>query len=155
MIYKKEFEEKEIKYFNIIHPHSKEILSIDSNINLNILIDSSYDGYINLYTIPDLNIVRSIYNNPNKLIIEKVLLSSTPLPSFLTYSNEKEFKVYSINGKELYNEFIEDDFINPQIQTDEDFVDYLIYESNEINHNIVVRQFPYLGIVEINNNKTN
>ena len=83
------------------------------------------------------------------------MLSSTPLPSFLTYSNEKEFKVYSINGKELYNEFIEGDFIYPQVQTDEDFVDYLIYESNGINHNIVVRQFPYLGIVEINNNKTN
>ena len=113
------------------------------------LIDSSYDGYINLYTIPSLKLIRSIYNNPNNIIIENVFLSSTPLPCFLTYSNEKELTCYSINGKELYNEQIVDDFIFPEIQKDDNFIDYLIYESNIETHDIVIRQLPYLGKVEI------
>jgi len=149
IIYKKEFLKDSIEYQNIIHPHTKEIISINSNSNLNMLIDSSYDGYINLYTIPSLKLIRSIYNNPNNIIIENVFLSSTPLPCFLTYSNEKELTCYSINGKELYNEQIVDDFIFPEIQKDDNFIDYLIYESNIETHDIVIRQLPYLGKVEI------
>ena len=150
IIYKKEFFNDSIEYVNIIHPHTKEIISINSNSNLNMLIDTSYDGYVNLYTIPSLKLVRSIYNDPNNLIIEKVFLSSNPLPCFLTYSNEKELISYSINGKELYHESIDDDIFYPEIQTDDNFIDYLIYESNTESHEIVIRQFPFMGIVKIN-----
>ena len=151
LIYKNEFLKKEIEYYNIINYHTKEIISIDSNTNLNILIDSSYDGYINLYLIPSFNLIRSIFFNPNLFIIEKVFLSSNPLSCFLIFTNEKEFKCFSINGKEIYNEFIEEDFINPQIITGDNFIDYLIYEGNKNNFSIFIRQFPYLGIVEKKN----
>ena len=150
IIYKKEFLNDSIEYVNIIHPHTKEIISINSNSNLNMLIDSSYDGYVNLYTIPSLKLFSSIYNDPNNLIIEKVFLSSNPLPCFLIYSNEKELISYSINGKDLYHESIDDDILYPEIQTDDNFIDYLIYESNTESHEIVIRQFPFMGIVKIN-----
>ena len=151
LIYKNEFLKKEIEYYNIINYHTKEIISIDSNTNLNILIDSSYDGYINLYLIPSFNLIRSIFFNPNLFIIEKVFLSSNPLPCFLLFTNEKEFKCFGINGKEIYSEFIEEDFINPHILTGENFIDYLIYEGNKNNSSIFIRQFPYLGLVEKKN----
>ena len=151
LIYKNEFSQKAIEYYNIINYHTKEIISINSNTNLNILIDSSYDGYINLYLIPSFTIIRSIFFNPNLFIIEKVFLSSNPLPCFLLFTNEKEFKCFGINGKEIYSEFIEEDFINPQILTGENFIDYLIYEGNKNNSSIFIRQFPYLGLVEKKN----
>ena len=148
IIYIKESLESEINYYNIIRPHSKEIISINSNINLNMLISSSYDGYIHLYVIPSLKIIRSIYINPNNILIEKVFLSSTPLPCFLLFSNEKQFICYSINGEKLYDDYIEDDFIYPQVFTGNNFIDYLIYNSSENTYNIIIRQFPYMGIVE-------
>ena len=148
IIYIKEPLESEINYYNIIHPHSKEIISINSNINLNMLISSSFDGYIHLYVIPSLKIIRSIYINTNNILIEKVFLSSTPLPCFLLFSNEKQFICYSINGEKLYDDYIEDDFIYPQLFTGNNFIDYLIYNSSENTYNIIIRQFPYMGIVE-------
>ena len=148
IIYKREYVENKIKYHNIIHPHLKEIISINSNINLNILISSSYDGFIHLYTIPSLKIFRSIYFNPNDILIEQVFLSSTPLSCFLLYSNEKELICYSINGEKICNFYNEDDFIFPGVYTGNNFIDYLIYKSNENTNNIIIRQFPYLGIIE-------
>ncbi len=151
LIYKNEFSQNTIEYYNIINYHTKEIISINSNTNLNILIDSSFDGFINLYLIPSFTVIRSIFFNPNLLIIEKVFLSSNPLPCFLIFTNEKEFKCFGINGKEIYTEFIEEDFINPHILTGENFIDYLIYEGNKNNSSIFIRQFPYLGLVEKKN----
>ena len=50
------------------------------------LIDSSNDGYINLYTLPKMEIVTSIYKED---IIKNIFLSSSPLPSFVIYINNK------------------------------------------------------------------
>ena len=75
------------------------------------LIDSSNDGYINLYTLPKMEIVTSIYKED---IIKNIFLSSSPLPSFVIYINNK-FDCYDINCENIniqssyYNIIIEDD----------------------------------------------
>ena len=78
--------------------HSKKINNINVSNELNMLIDCSDDGYINLYTLPKIELVNSIY----KENINYVFLSSSPLPSFVTYSNvSKYFCCYNINCKRI------------------------------------------------------
>ena len=83
------------KYF--LH-HSKKINFINVNNDLNMLIDCSDDGYINLYTLPKMELVNSIYRED---IIYNVFLSSSPLPSFITFSNKKFFDCYNINCENI------------------------------------------------------
>ncbi len=101
---------------NIFNPiyylnHSDKITCIYVNNELNMLIDSSNDGYINLYTLPKMEIVNSIYK---KDIVKNIFLSSSPLPSFVIYINNK-FECYNINCENIniqspyYNIIIEDD----------------------------------------------
>ena len=80
------------KYF--LH-HSKKINHINVNNELNMLITCSNDKYVNLYTLPKIELVNSIYR---KDIVNYVFLSSSPLPSFVTFSdNKKSFDCYNIN----------------------------------------------------------
>ena len=44
----------------VIYDHSNEVTSINLNENLNVLASSSTDGYINLYTLPNSRLYRSI-----------------------------------------------------------------------------------------------
>ena len=74
---------------NIFNPtyylyHLDKINCIYVNNELNILIDSSNDGYINLYTLPKMEIINSIYKED---IVKNIFLSSSPLPSFVIYIN--------------------------------------------------------------------
>ena len=48
------------------------------------LIDSSNDWFINLYTLPKMEIVNLIYKED---ILKKIFLSSSSLPSFVIYIN--------------------------------------------------------------------
>ena len=101
---------------NIFNPyyylyHLDKINCIDVNNELNILIDSSNDGYINLYTLPKMEIINSIYKED---IVKNIFLSSSPLPSFVIYINNK-FDCYNINCENIniqspyYNIIIEED----------------------------------------------
>ena len=82
----------------ILH-HSKKINFINVNNDLNMLIDCSDDGYINLYTLPNIELVNSIYKEE---IVNNVFLSSSPLPSFITFSGEtKYFDCYNINCENI------------------------------------------------------
>ena len=63
------------------------------------LIDYSDDGYVNLYTLPKMELVNSIYRED---IVNNVFLSSSPLPSFITFcSSRKIFDCYNINGENI------------------------------------------------------
>ena len=83
------------KYWKIylILYHLDKINCIDINNELNILIDSSNDGYINLYTLPKMEIINSIYK---KDIVKNIFLSSSPLLSFVIYINNK-FDCFNLN----------------------------------------------------------
>ena len=128
------------KLIKMIHPHSKQINYIHINSNLNMLIDCSNDGYVNLYTLPYLKIVRSIYSMN---VINKVFLSSSPLPSFIVFSNNNELISYSINGYQISNYFIENDFDEPMILKGNNFEDYLIYKQKNY-FQITAIKLPYL-----------
>ena len=75
--------------------HSKKINHINVNNELNMLITCSEDCFVNLYTLPKIELINSIYR---KDIINYVFLSSSPLPSFVTFSNNKKaFDCYNLN----------------------------------------------------------
>ena len=141
------YEEKEVNrgkfnYINIIHPHTKQINYLNVNLTLNMLIDCSNDNLINLYIIPSLKIVRSIYNDTS-LIIEKVFLSSSPLPSFITYSRDNHLVSYSINGKKLTSVYINNEFNEPS-DISGNFVDYFIYRKGKNFLSFNIKKLPYL-----------
>ena len=159
--------------------HLDKINCIYVNNELNILIDSSNDGYINLYTLPKMEIINSIYKED---IVKNIFLSSSPLPSFVIYINNK-FDCYNINCENInckstyFNIIIKDDdyfnkneeneIIKPKIceikyqnninykyleedkgdlnnaivVTNNNFVDYLLYQ---INNFIIIRKFPFM-----------
>ena len=65
-----------------LNDHISEIKYIDYNSRLNLLIDYSLDGYINLYTVPTLKLIRSIQSKDLGImeIIKNVVLISNPFP---------------------------------------------------------------------------
>ena len=166
---------KYIELLKVIKSHNNNrINSISINNNLFLFADCSYDGYINIYTYPKINLIKSIYLNDNKIKkdeIDYVFLSSQPLPVIVVYSNKNcLFKTYSINGKELnydYNDlslleeivlplYNNDSMISPIIITDYKFNEYLCYIFKY--KYILIRKFPemkcYLKINCPNSNYT-
>ena len=132
--------EEKVIFYKMIHSHIKKINNIYINSTLNMFIDYSDDNYINLYTLPKAEITHSIYEKN----ITFVLLSNSPLPCFITYSNEdKLFKCYNVNGKELIKLEIDEGVHNPFIYTSKNFVDYLVYKSDY--EKLIIRKFPYLN----------
>ena len=85
---------------NKLSDHTKVIKYIDYNPILNLLADYSLDGFINLYIMPSLKLIRAIQtkdlNIPGK--IEKIALISCPLPLLCVVSSVK-ITVLDINGE--------------------------------------------------------
>ena len=123
----------------IIHYHTKKITSICHNNILHLMISSSEDGYINIHTIPNCTLVNSIYDN--NFIPDKILISYTPLPSFIIYKNNGNlFRVYSINGRKLLNEDkVIDDVKEIYIGKNSSFIEFL-----KVNDKDIVYKLPYL-----------
>ena len=140
-----------IQFFAIKNNHTDRINYINSNVRLNMFIDCSSDGYINLYIMPKVQLVRSLYNDYSYgIFIDFVFLSSSPLPSFTLHSNKNSFICYSINGDKLdivkeknieENPFI----ISPIVYYNHDFMDYLIYGTG--NNYLRIRKFPYMNLI--------
>ena len=74
----------------IICYHTKRINYINSNSNLQLFIDCSCDGFINIYTITNFTLINSIHIISHEFLVDIVILSSFPLPSFLIYSKKKK-----------------------------------------------------------------
>ena len=138
--------ENVLTFKNFVKHHEKKIIYINCSYNLNLIIDSSEDFYINIYTIPDLNLVNSIKDYET---FDYVFLSSSPLPSFVIYSSQKSlFKCYNINsfplGIEQENLFKRNnELLFPLIYTDFNNIDYLIYIQDQ---KIFIRKFPFMNL---------
>ena len=111
----------DIELYKVFHDHSKEIIDIAVNDILKIFVDISNDGFINIYTFPECDLINSIYIKVKENeIFEKIYLSSSPLPSIIIKTNNKLIS-YSINGKFLKE--IENKETNIKLVTEE-FIDY-------------------------------
>ena len=137
----------------IIHPHTKSIISLDQNNILHLIISSSEDGYINIYTMPNAILINSIYLP--FFLANYVLFSYSPLPSFLVYNIEQKiFKVYSINGRFIIDKIIQN--VNkPKIERNKYFFEYLKINDEK---NSIVYKLPYLkeiNLNDINNDEIN
>ena len=87
----------------ILTDHLNEIKYIDYNPRLNLVVDYALDGFINLYTMPTLKLIRSIQTldfDINEKIIYVVLISN-PFPMICCTTHSKIF-IFDING-ELIN----------------------------------------------------
>ena len=148
-----------IIFFRIKKNHTEAIININANSRLNMFIDCSLDCFINIYTMTKVELIKSIYNdNSYGSLINYVFLSSSPLPSFIYYTNKNMFNCYNING-ELLDIICEENFlqnkdmINPIIFTDSNFMDYLIYGT--ISNFLFIRKFPNMNLMYyININQT-
>ena len=133
-----------------------EITSISINDSLNMFSVSSRDGYINLYILPTIDLVRTIYlnknnqdNNSKDIFANKIFLSNYPLPCIVSYINsQKIFKSYTINGK-LIGEVTETNKItnlkSPIVYTNNNFQDILIYGTDD--GFIKILQFPEMFLI--------
>ena len=157
-----------ITFVKLIHNHTKKINSIHCNTILNMFIDCSDDNYINLYTLPRFDFVRSYHFNNYK--IDYIFLSSHSLPSFITISNTNNLiESYSINGTKITSKKIDEvnsENISEQINDIKDknnnvicnqinsaifisdawFRDYIIYILNK--KFIFVREIPLLEDIQ-------
>ena len=128
-------------FYIIIRNHTKKIISIEQSNILNLMISSSEDGYINIYTLPNGILVNSVYFSD--FMADQVFLSYSPLPSFIIYNKKKHsFKSFSINGRYLLKEDkIIDDIEKMKIERDIYFIEYLICSNK---NNIKYYKLPYL-----------
>jgi len=92
-----------------LNDHTNEIKFIDYNPRLNLVIDYALDGFINLYTMPTLKLIRSfqikdyVKNYDINYKIQYVVLISNPFPMICFIDIEKKVYILDING-ELINE---------------------------------------------------
>jgi len=115
------------KYY-VLYDHIKSITDIAYNDRLNVLVSTSLDGLCHLYTFPIINLINSFKISDN-IYANNIFISSSPLPSIILYiDSNKEFLIYSINGKKIYNKkFNENDIIdNIKIFKDAFFRDFII-----------------------------
>ena len=164
------FKENRIFYhlIKIIKSHSNfAINSISINNDLNLFADCSYDGFVNIYSLPKIHLINSIFIDKTiyNFTMDYVFLSAQPLASIVLYSNSKnQFKCYSINGKELnssetdinlidskYDKYSkwDESMSSPIIFTDFQFKDYLVYILKK--KYVIIRQFPSMKVVTIIN----
>ena len=91
---------KEYELIKTLNDHTNEIKYIDYNPRLNLVIDYGLDGFINLYTMPQLKLILSIQikdywiNEP----INYVVLMSNPFPMICCISS-KHIIIFDINGE--------------------------------------------------------
>ena len=150
----------------ILYDHCDSITSISINENLNMFATSSLDGYINIYTLPSFNLVRSIrisskvkcdindydYNELKTnefLYADNLFLSSCPLPCLTFYILSKRvFKSYTINGEfisKVKEEIDTGSLKCPIIFQNLNFQDFLIYGTDD--GYVKIRSFPGMKLV--------
>ena len=108
-----------------INDHSKKINCIQSHSSLNMFIDCSDDGFVNIYTLPKVKFVSSVYLKDNVPIYS--FLSMIPVPCFIVYVKNK-FILYDLKGiiiQEKNN--IEDIHNLPIMKVDLFFNEYISY----------------------------
>ena len=98
-----------------LNDHTNEIKFIDYNPRLNLVIDYALDGFINLYTMPTLKLIRSfqikdyVKNYDINYKIQYVVLISNPFPMICFIDIEKKVYILDINGELISEKEIDKD----------------------------------------------
>ena len=130
-----------------------EIISMDLNEKLNIFVTYSKDNICMIYTYPKFILVNSfkLYNMNEEIFANKILISYSPLPSHLFYSEKNnKLYVYSING-EKYTEKKIEKINNLKIFSNSYSQDYIYFNENNI---INIFNMPDLSKIHIVNLKS-
>ena len=122
--------EKDNRWVKItdLFDHNKDISNIFISNTLNVLATACIDGFVNLYTFPNFHFLRAIKLD-NNITADYVFLSNSPLPCVAIYSRSNyTFYVYSVNGKKIYSDIVEEQgiLLSPQVFTDISFNDFLV-----------------------------
>ena len=146
------YEVKDITYLLIkkIQYNHKAINYLFLSDELNAFASCSEDKYVNIYSLPNCNIIHSLeIEEP-----EFVLLSGKPLPVCVIYSKKNQkLLVYSVNGHFINEVKVDNKPQYPIIYTNKHFRDYLIYS---IRGSIYIRSLPNLELyntIKLNPNK--
>ena len=150
LIYAYEINETSFMLIKKIQYHQKAINYLFLSDELNAFVSSSEDKYINIYSLPNCDIIHSFeIDEP-----EFALLSARPLPICITYSKKvHKLLSYGVNGHFITGVEIENTPQYPIVYTNRHFRDYLIYS---IKGFIYIRSLPNLesfNIIKLNANK--
>jgi hypothetical protein len=148
-IYKIDFENFKWELYKIIYHQMGPISDININDELYLFSTCSIDGFINLYTMPDCKLIRSIKvptgeNNDGQC--NYVFLSESSLPSIIAITeNEKNCAIYSysINSKLLNRATVDKSLTSPIKIRDMNSFEYLAYY---INSEINIINLPSLSL---------
>ncbi len=105
--------EIKLKYFDSLYNHNEEIIYIHYNKDLNLLISTSNDGYINLYKINPFKCIKT-YKSPYK-DIKFTYLISDPIPLILIYTSSQILFTVLLNGFSIYEKNNNIKISNPHI----------------------------------------
>ena len=142
-IFKMDIIPSNFKFYQAITHQMSPISYIECNNILNLWASASFDGYINLYTLPLSKLIRMIKVPSNNL--QHVFLCESPLPIILAITEENnisEIFVYSINGKLLFRQKEENVINCPSIIRDISTNNYVMYL---LQNNIIIRSLPNLN----------
>ena len=150
IIYAYEVSETGFLLIKKIQYNQKAINYLFLSDELNAFVSSSEDSYVNLYSLPNCDIIHSFEIEKPEI----ALLSGKPLPVCIIYcKNKRKLLVYSVNGH-FINEVEEENKPQyPIIYTNKHFRDYLIYS---IKGSIIIRSLPNLEMfntIKLNTNK--
>ena len=105
---------------DIIRSHSTAVNSIKYNKELNLIISTSLNGIINVYTFNDYKLVKGININSN--LLQFAYLSSNPIPCIIYYCDNNKLASLPLNKEENYfelkNENYSKNLTNPTIFKD-------------------------------------
>ena len=150
VIYAYEVNEASFLFIKKIQYHQKAINYLFLSDELNAFVSCSEDKFINIYSIPNCDIIHSLeIEEP-----EFVLLSGKPLPVCIIYSKKNnKLLTYGVNGHFISGVEVENIPQYPIVYSNRHFRDYLIYS---IKGFIYIRSLPNLesfNIIKLNVNK--
>ena len=144
--------EKKFNLLNIISAHSNQIVQINSNDDLNLFTSATINGFINIYTLPECKLTRSIKIDINNCT--NIFLSSCPINCVIIVNSlidDTELYAYSINGHFLKKQNTSSNIKSPLIMKDLSSNEYFVYiNENEINIRTIPSFFMQVQI-DLNN----
>ena len=126
--------------------YNMPLTSIFYNDILNLWGSTSYDGYVHIYTFPSNKKISSIKVDLNGLYADYLLITSSPLPSFIIYcKNNFCFYSYSLTGKLICKDYeINTEISSPSIIKESNFGEIIIYGNDK--GRICMRYLPSLNL---------